>query len=123
MNMWLLFAGVWASLLALVHVFMGGPEIAKPLLQSRDVPSTAKYVNYYCWHLVSFNLAMMAGLLITAGLGVHTLVLGLVATLQAGFYFVWGIALPLLKQQTYRDMPQGWLFLPLVVLGAIGAAA
>ena len=42
-----------------IHTFVGGPEVARPLLRSelRPVP---KLTQYYCWHAVTLALFLMA---------------------------------------------------------------
>ena len=42
----------------------------------------------------------------------------LLLTATAGAFAVWGIILPVSVGQTYRQMPQGWLFVPIALLGA-----
>lgn len=43
-----------------VHVFIGGRYVARPLLADRRLPAPAKWLSYYCWHLVSLMLAFFA---------------------------------------------------------------
>lgn len=33
-----------------VHTFVGGPIVAKPLLENQTLPKASKWLNYYCWH-------------------------------------------------------------------------
>ena len=56
----ILFAGGLSAIWCLVHIFMGGPQVARPLLAATDLEKSAKYVAYYCWHLVSISLGMMS---------------------------------------------------------------
>jgi hypothetical protein len=52
-----------ASIVALVtfatHFVVGGVFAAHPLLERRDLPRTSKWLNYYCWHMVSILLVAM----------------------------------------------------------------
>jgi len=52
-----------ASVLSLItwglHTFAGGAEVAGPLLRS-EMPPVAKWTAYYCWHLVTIVLSLMA---------------------------------------------------------------
>ena len=123
MNLWFLAAGGLALAWTAMHLFAGGPSVARPLLVAKDIPDMPKYVNYYCWHLVSFNLAMMAGLFLWAGLTDTGTALAVAGTIQAAFYWLWGVVLPPWKGQSYAQMPQGWLFLPIVILGGLGVIA
>jgi len=43
-----------------VHVFVGGKYVARPLLADKRLPPPAKWLSYYCWHLVSLMLVFFA---------------------------------------------------------------
>ena len=60
MNTWFLAAGIWARIVTLIHIFLGGTKIARPLLNSSDMGSQAKFTNYMCWHMVTTTLAVMS---------------------------------------------------------------
>jgi hypothetical protein len=38
------------------HVVVGGRYVARPLLADTHLPKASKWLNYYCWHLVSLML-------------------------------------------------------------------
>ena len=118
---WIAAAGVSAVMCG-VHVFAGGPAIAKPLLEARDIHAVAKYTNYYCWHLVTVAIALMAAAFLWAGMAPGQIGLGVLATVAAASFMVWGLVLPPMVGQRYAQMPQGWLFLPVAVLGGFGFA-
>lgn len=59
MNIGFAAAGALTLGICAVHLFGGGPVIARPLLDSSLDP-VAKYTNYYCWHITSITLATMA---------------------------------------------------------------
>lgn len=120
MNIYLLATGVLSGFCALLHIFGGGKTVAAPLLAAQDIEQSPKYVNYYCWHLVTFNLAMMAVLFILVARDPSNEILGLLAVAQAGFYFLWGVLLPVWKKLPFKDVPQGWFFLPIFVVGILG---
>ncbi|WP_421724353.1 hypothetical protein [Bauldia sp.] len=122
MDYWFVAAGVVSGLIAAIHLVPGGRTVARPLLNAQDIAPVAKYVNYYCWHNVSFVLILMAGLFVAAGYGYFATAFGLVGILLAAFLCIWGLALPVLKRQRFTDMPQGWLFAPVLVLGLVGIA-
>jgi hypothetical protein len=42
-----------------VHTFVGGVRVARPLLADRSLPPASKWLNYYCWHIVTVLLAAM----------------------------------------------------------------
>lgn len=102
----------------LVHLFVGGKEVARPLLASDTDPLVLQTL-YLCWHLTSVTIAIMAIMfamaawLATPAYGVAGLFLA------AGFALV-GIGVVPLRGWSYKIVPQGWLFVPVVALAAIG---
>jgi hypothetical protein len=51
-----------ATLLATfaVHTFIGGVYVARPLLADQVLPKAAKWLAYFCWHIVTMLLFAMA---------------------------------------------------------------
>jgi len=47
-----------------VHTFVGGRVVARPLLADDSLPRASKWLNYYCWHIATVTI-----LLIAAGFG------------------------------------------------------
>ena len=39
-----------------VHTFVGGAFVARPLLADQGLPTAAKWLAYYCWHIVTMLL-------------------------------------------------------------------
>ena len=122
MTIWFAAAALLSIGIGAIHVFAGGPTIARPLLRAGDLEDTPKYTQYYCWHLVSIALVMMAAQFAGAALVPTQTALGLSGTLTAAGFAAWGVVLPPLVGQSYVDMPQGWLFVPVAILGGIGCA-
>lgn len=102
----------------LVHLFVGGKQVARPLLTS-DLEPIVLQTLYLCWHLTSVTIAIMAILFgMAAWLAAPTYgVAGLI--LAAGFALV-GIGVVPLRGWSYKIVPQGWLFVPVVALAALG---
>lgn len=120
MNVVFLSAAVLSLAVCLIHTFAGGRAIAVPLLRASDLKPVPKYVAYYCWHIVTIVLAMVSVMFLLAGLRAGSLDLGWMATAFVAAFCLLGLAVPPLKKQKYSQMPQGWLFLPIVLLGIIG---
>jgi len=118
-NVFLLPAAV-AALIAALHFFVGGRELARPLLRQNALSSVVTLTHYYCWHLVTITLLGLAAAFGYASLAPDGRVLAVFATVAAGLFAVWGLALVLWQAQRHRDMPQWMLF---AVLAACGAAA
>ncbi|MHA7776118.1 hypothetical protein [Roseibium sp. M-1] len=122
-NYLLLGAAGLSAAVCLIHTFAGGRTIARPLLKAQDLHPVPKYVTYYCWHIVTIVLAMTAVMFALAGLRAESLDLGWTATALTASFCLLGLAVPPLKKQKYAHMPQGWLFLPVVVLGVLGGVS
>lgn len=123
MDPWFTAAGAASAATLTIHVFLGGPSVAAPLLAAKDLEPVAKYVNYYCWHLVTICLGVMAIAFFWAGAAANAWEVGVIATVMAGGFALWGLLVVIQKQQRYREMPQGWLFLPITVAGIVGVFA
>lgn len=122
MNVYFASAGGLATIVCLIHTFLGGRAIAEPLLNAPGLHPVPKLTTYYCWHIVTITLAVIAGMFGYAALYTGGTDLGWVATILTFGYCVLGLAVPVFKNQAFKDMPQGWLFLPIVILGVLGGS-
>ncbi|MEM8692169.1 MAG: hypothetical protein AAGG57_09805 [Pseudomonadota bacterium] len=108
-------SGAWF----LVHFFIGGRQVAGPLRASTDLGEMPRAVAWMCWHMVSITLFLLATFFAGAilfdmpGLGWAGVLIA------AGLSGVGLIAAPFMSV-SYRLMPQGFLFLPIVILGVLG---
>jgi hypothetical protein len=119
MNLWFMTAGVLSIICVSLHIFLGGRLAARPLLDSNDLGRTAKYTNYYCWHLVTISIAVMGVMFFWAGLGAAW-ELALVASILAGLFSLWSIGIVIINKGRLWVFPQWALFAPIVVLGFKG---
>lgn len=122
MNVYFLSAAILTVAVFLIHTFLGGRTIANPLLKAQDLHPVPKLTSYYCWHIVTITLAIVSGMFAYAAYSSGGADLGWTATLLTLGYCVLGLFVPIVKQQKYKDMPQGWLFFPIVVLGILGGS-
>lgn len=53
-------ASVSAFVTFAVHTFIGGIYVARPLLAERTLPKAAKWLAYYCWHIVTLLLLALS---------------------------------------------------------------
>jgi hypothetical protein len=120
-SVFLLPAAVAASIAA-IHFFIGGREIARPLLRQGTLTPVVTLTHYYCWHLVTITLVGLAGAFGYASLAPDGRVLAIFATVAAGLFSVWGLALVIWQAQRHRDMPQWMLFAVLAASGAVALA-
>ncbi|MEL6111885.1 MAG: hypothetical protein AAFR20_03685 [Pseudomonadota bacterium] len=120
MNIWFVGAGILGILVMLIHLFLGGREIARPTLNDGDMPSVVRYTNYFCWHLVTLSLGLMsAGFFYSAF--PQTPVAPAVAALlfaSAAAFLCLGVNFRFSLKQAHH--PQWLLFLPIAAAGAIG---
>jgi heme/copper-type cytochrome/quinol oxidase subunit 3 len=123
MNMFLISAAILSVFVCLLHTFAGGRAIAVPLLKATDLHPVPKYVAYYCWHIVTIVLAMISVMFAVAAMRAQSMDLAWVATALTASFCLLGLVVPPMKKQRYKDMPQGWLFLPIFVLGVLGGVA
>lgn len=122
MAQWLFFmAGGLTAIWCLVHAFVGGRDIVRPALAPSDLPPIVRDTLYICWHFTTASIALMAILFVWAGVSLNETSASIATTLAAAFSII-GIALVLRQGGRYRDLPQGWLFVPVAVLGGIGLA-
>ena len=119
----ILAAGILSAIITLIHVFIGGPEVARPLLAADDLDKRPKYTAYYCWHLTSISLGVMSLLFLWPSLWGGSPDLAIVGSFMAGLFCFWGIFLQTFPKSelTFADLPQGWMFAPVAVLGVWGS--
>jgi len=62
MQIYLLWSAVAMSVITfVVHTFVGGPRVAKPLIENKDLPKASKWLNYYTWHITTIFTFLMGG--------------------------------------------------------------
>ena len=69
MQVYLLWAAAVMSIITFaVHTFIGGPVVAKPLLEITNLPKASKWLNYYTWHVTTIFTLSMGGAFIYVAL-------------------------------------------------------
>jgi len=112
-------AGGIAALWFLVHIFLGGREIARPLLASQELHPVVRDVQYLCWHFTTVGIAGMAVFFGLAAAQANPSYAVAGTFLAAGFT-VTGVFLTFKQRANHLAVPQGWLFLPIAALGMAG---
>lgn len=121
MNIYFAIAAGLSVFNCLLHTFVGGKQIARPLLEYQGLPKSQKYVLYFCWHISTLALAALVAGFTYAALAPDNPVLALAATVFAGSIALLGVGIPLVfSDVTFKDVPQGWLFVPVTLLGMAG---
>jgi hypothetical protein len=114
--LWL--ASIFNLITAVIHFFVGGKFVAKPLLNS-SLKTVAKYTNYYCWHMVSIILVAMSLAFALAALYPSAWDLGAAALLLAISFLLWSVALWTWKNINPLKLPQWILFMFISVAGLL----
>ena len=120
MNVFFACAAGLATINTGLHFFAGGKSIARPLLDATGLAEDVRYIQYFCWHIATLTLAVQAMLFAVAAILPSQANLAIVATAMAASVGVLGLAIPIICKLRYREMPQGWLFVPVTILGVIG---
>jgi hypothetical protein len=115
----LLGAGLAASATCLAHVFLGGKLFARPLLAS-SLRSPVTHTIYYCWHLVTAVLVLMAAAFFWAAFAHEAGAAALMATALAGAFPIVSIAQNLIVGLSFATHPQSAFSL---IISALGAAS
>lgn len=120
MNLWLALAAALAALTTLIHVMLGGREVAAPLLAGDRLHPVPKFTLYYCWHLATIVLAALALAFALAAIGQASRDLAVFSTVGAGLFGVWSLVMVGLFRLRIAHFPQWALFAPIALCGALG---
>lgn len=110
MDMMLIAAAVSAAITFLIHFFLGGPRVAGPLLNAKDIHDVPKYINYGCWHGMSISLIFVVSAFAWAALNPADLVLAWFAFFYNIAFVIWSVGLVLWKKQSFKRIPHVFLF-------------
>ena len=112
-------AGALAALWFAVHLFVGGRQIARPLVNAASLDPVVRHTQYLCWH---FTTVAIAGMAIFFGIAAMSgsIAFATSATLLAAGFFLVGVGLVVSLGESHARLPQGWLFLPVAALGVVG---
>ncbi len=115
-------AGALAAIWLIVHLFLGGRQIAGPFMNATALDPIIRHMQYLCWHFTSVAIACMAAFFAWTVLSGDPALATAGTVLASGFFLV-GVGLVVLMKENHFTLPQGWLFLPVAVLGILGHIA
>ncbi len=120
MNYWFLAAGTASLITMLIHIFLGGREIVRPLLAAEGLAKVPKFTMYYCWHLVTIAiLALAAGFVYAGAFGGGTDIV--VAAISGAVLFCgWSLIMIVGFGLRVLHFPQWIMFATVVVFGICG---
>lgn len=121
-NIYLWGASGLSTLWLLIHLFVGGREIARPLLQAARIKPIVRNTQYLCWHFTTVAIACMAGFYAQAVLSGEEAFAIAGTALAIGFFLI-GVGLVTAMRANHLTLPQGWLFLPVALLGLAAIAS
>lgn len=102
------------------HIFIGGPQVVKPLLAATDLSVEPKWTNYFCWHVTTLLvLAMSIGFTYVA---LHPNRPELAIFLSSLSAAIWALSVIVAVKGRISPFrfPAIWLF---AIIAALGAAA
>ncbi|NJM70209.1 MAG: hypothetical protein HC862_08245 [Scytonema sp. RU_4_4] len=120
MNGFLLAAAVASLIVFLAHLFWGGYEVAKPLLNAPDIQEVPKLTAYYCWHIATILLFVMTCAYAYVALLQPDIPLTVAVTSIAGACVLLNIGLIAVRKLKPLDYPQWAFFIPITVFGVLG---
>lgn len=103
---------------ALIHLFAGGDEVAKPLLGSADMGTVPRLTAYYCWHITSIILVAMAGGFAFVGFHPEETSLAVLLTGLTAAFAALSIVLVVVNRLGLLALPQ-WIFFTAISLAAL----
>lgn len=120
MNIPFLVAGLSAAVVALLHVFLGGPAAARPLLETDKLDKIAKFTLYYCWHLVTIAIFAISAAFLVAAFDRAEQKFAVGAMMVSVAFTFWSLVMIIQHKLRFMHFPQWLLFLPVAVFGAFG---
>jgi hypothetical protein len=126
MNRPLLVTSLLAAFTACVHIFVGTPEIATPLLNS-SLALEVSFLLYACWHLVSVVLAFSAVAFFVSALPRYIQPARMLALFVSWLWLAFGAVFVVIGffgagGTLLFKLPQWTLLLPVGMIGIFGCA-
>lgn len=115
-------AAVLMGVVALVHIFPGGKEGIKPLMQSEDMDRQAKMTLYYAWHLVTAGLIASTLVFLAAALRPEWVAIGWAAGLMVLVFALVSLVQTIAFRLPLTMVPQWMIFGPIAALALWGAS-
>ena len=113
-----------ASVLALatfaVHTFVGGIYVVRPLLAVEGLTRASRWLNYYCWHMTTLTLIVMAAMFAYAAWEPAGRGFGVLFTVMAAAFSVLCIAVALKGSVRPHRFPPTSLFAAVAAAGLWG---
>jgi hypothetical protein len=113
-------AGLFSAITFFVHLLVGGIYVVRPLLAVKGLSPASRWLNYYCWHIVTLYLAAMATVFGLAAMRmIHADAVILIVILDFLFAFLC-VAVAIRGGVSPWRFPASWLFLVVALSGLWG---
>ena len=120
MQVYLLWLAVIMSFITFViHTFVGGPRVAKPLLENTNLPIASKWLNYYTWHITTIFTLLMGGAYAYVALNPDKLELVVFLTILTGSFSLLSIVVAIKGHINPFRLPSTSLFALVCLLGLV----
>ena len=120
MNWFLLAASVVSLTTFLAHLFWGGHEVAKPLLNTPELQEVTKLTTYYCWHIATILFFFMTCAYAYVALLQLDIPLTVAITGIAAACVLLNVGLIVVRKLKPLDYPQWVFFIPITLFGVLG---
>ncbi len=120
-NPWLFVASLAALAACVTHLLLGGRAFARPLLGS-DLRSPVKHTHYYCWHLVTAALALMAVAFAWAAAAPEAREAAMLGAAMAVAFLIVNVVQNIALRLSFAKHPQGGFFAIISALALMGLA-
>lgn len=105
-----------------IHLFAGGREAARPLLDATCLDQQARMTLYYAWHVVSAGLLAASLVFLAAALRPEWVAIGWAAGLMMAVFALVSIVQTIAYRLPLTMVPQWMFFVPVAALALWGAA-
>ncbi len=112
-------AAIISIITFVVHTFVGGPRVAAPLLADTSLPRASKWLNYFCWHMVTMYTFSIGGAYISVALHPTKLELVYFLTLLNTGFAILSAAVAMKGNIHPLRFPSTSLFCMLSILGIL----
>ena len=106
-----------------VHVFVGGIYVVRPLLAAPGLSRASRWLNYYCWHMTTLTIAVMAGVFAFAAASGDGRNLALVFTMLAALFSALCVSVAITGGIAPYRFPATSLFAAIALVGGWGLVA
>ena len=119
LNIWLMSAALLCAITSMVHVVLGGRDVARPLLE-QQLGEELKFTLYLCWHITTIVLVGMSVALALASLGLASRDVAWLASIASLLFAVLNVGVVIRFRLPPSRFPQWVLFVPIALLGFAG---